>query len=52
MVGTMVMMESADLSQRVDQIEEMTECQGAMMLMRNMLTDAAREFQDAKADWI
>jgi hypothetical protein len=77
MVGTMVSMEVADLSQKVDQIEEiaveaskdveeasetrkemmelgaeMMECRGAMMMMRNALTDAIREFQDAKVDWI
>jgi hypothetical protein len=30
---------------------EAEECQGAMMLMRNSLTDAVRDFQDQKAEW-
>jgi hypothetical protein len=30
---------------------EAEECRGAMMLMRNALTDATREFQDFKAEW-
>jgi hypothetical protein len=30
---------------------EAEECRGAMMLMRNALTDATREFQDFKVEW-
>jgi hypothetical protein len=30
---------------------EAEECRGAMMLMRNALTDVTREFQDSKAEW-
>jgi hypothetical protein len=30
---------------------EMEDCHGAMMMMRNTLTDVMREFQDARVDW-